>query len=65
MSEEAALAGRVAAEWAGLRLSDEEAERLAAAYRLIERDLAAFPADELKHVEPPLRSVPGPGSAVS
>jgi hypothetical protein len=64
MADDAALAGRLAV-WARLRVTDEEAEHLAAAYRSIERGLAAFPVDELKHVEPPLRSVPGPGSTAS
>ena len=65
MGDDAALVRRLAAVWAGIQLSDEEAESLAAAYRAVERGLAAFPVDELEHVEPPLRSVPGPGSAVS
>jgi hypothetical protein len=44
----------------GVDLSDAEAEALAAAYAAIARSVAAFPADDLKRTEPPLRSIPGP-----
>lgn len=48
------------AEWVGLDLSAAEAEALAAAYRTMANALARFPEDELKAVEPPLRSLPTP-----
>jgi hypothetical protein len=44
----------------GADLSDAEAEALAAWYANLARSVAAFPADDLKRVEPPLRSLPGP-----
>jgi hypothetical protein len=44
----------------GAELSDAEAEALAAWYANLARSVAAFPADDLKPVEPPLRSLPGP-----
>ena len=46
----------------GAELSDEEAEALLGWYATIARGVAAFPASDLKDVEPPLRSVPGPPS---
>jgi hypothetical protein len=45
---------------AGLELSDEDAKALAAAYASLARGVAAFPADDLRTVEPPLHSIPGP-----
>jgi cytochrome c553 len=44
----------------GADLSDAEAEALAAWYANLARSVAAFPGDDLKRVEPPLRSLPGP-----
>jgi len=44
----------------GVELSDAEAEALAAWYATLARSVAAFPAEDLKRTEPPLRSVPGP-----
>jgi hypothetical protein len=44
----------------GVELSDEEAQALAAVYASLARNVAAFPSADLKQVEPPLRSVPGP-----
>jgi hypothetical protein len=44
----------------GIELSDQDAEALAGWYAGFARGVAAFPADDLKRVEPPLRSVPGP-----
>jgi len=40
------------------QVSDDEAQALAAWYADLSRAVAAFPLDELKGVEPPLRSVP-------
>jgi hypothetical protein len=44
----------------GVELSDPEAEALATYYANLARSVAAFPAEELKRTEPPLRSIPGP-----
>ena len=44
----------------GVELSDTEAEALAAWYANLARSVAAFPAEDLKRIEPPLRSIPGP-----
>jgi hypothetical protein len=44
----------------GTVLSDQEAEVLVAWYANLARGVASFPLDELKGVEPPLRSVAGP-----
>jgi hypothetical protein len=44
----------------GVELSDAEAEALAAWYANLARAVAAYPAEDLKRIEPPLRSVPGP-----
>jgi hypothetical protein len=40
------------------RLTDADAEALAATNASLVRALAAFPAAELRRVEPPLRSLP-------
>lgn len=53
------------AERIGRDLSDAEAEALAAAYSTMANAIAKFPEDELKGVEPPLRSLPTPTSAAS
>jgi hypothetical protein len=44
----------------GAALSDQDAEALAGWYAGFSRGVAAFPAQDLKRVEPPLRSTPGP-----
>jgi hypothetical protein len=44
----------------GAQLTDTEADALAAWYLGFARGVAAFPAADLKRVEPPLRSTPGP-----
>jgi hypothetical protein len=44
----------------GVELSPEEAKALADLYASLAEKVAAFPADDLKQVEPPLRSTPGP-----
>jgi hypothetical protein len=44
----------------GIELSDPDAEALAGWYVNFARGVAAFPAADLKPVEPPLRSIPGP-----
>ena len=44
----------------GSPLSDAEAGGLAEWYAALSRGVAAFPESDLKRVEPPLRSVPGP-----
>jgi cytochrome c553 len=44
----------------GVALSDAEVEALAAYYATLARSVAAFPADDLRRTEPPLRSIPGP-----
>jgi hypothetical protein len=42
------------------RIAEEDAAALATWYAALARGVAAFPAADLKDVEPPLRSVPGP-----
>jgi hypothetical protein len=44
----------------GVELTDEEASALANWYANLARSVAAFPGADLKQVEPPLRSIPGP-----
>ncbi|HLZ28262.1 MAG TPA: hypothetical protein VKV73_13165 [Chloroflexota bacterium] len=44
----------------GLELAEQDVEALAGWYAGFARGVAGFPADDLKRVEPPLRSVPGP-----
>jgi len=44
----------------GVELTIDEAEALAAWYSSLARGVAAFPAADLRRVEPPLRSVPAP-----
>ena len=44
----------------GVELSDAEAEALATYYTNLARSVAAFPAEDLRRTEPPLRSIPGP-----
>ena len=53
-------AGAAIARRIGVALSDEEAAALADWYADISRRVAEFPQAELKSVEPPLRSTPGP-----
>jgi len=44
----------------GVELSDPDAEALATWYANLARSVATFPAQDMKDVEPPLRSIPGP-----
>ena len=44
----------------GVPLTDDETTALAEWYATITRAVAQFPLDDLKNVEPPLRSVAGP-----
>ncbi len=44
----------------GVGVSDEDAAALATWYANLSRSVAAFPAADLKDVEPPLRSIAGP-----
>jgi hypothetical protein len=44
----------------GSELAEQEAEALADWYATFARAVAAFPAADLKLVEPPLRAVAGP-----
>ena len=44
----------------GVELTDAEVEALATYYANLARSVAAFPAEDLKRTEPPLRSIPGP-----
>jgi hypothetical protein len=44
----------------GVELTDQEASALIDWYAHLARSVAAFPQADLKKVEPPLRSVPGP-----
>jgi hypothetical protein len=41
-------------------VTDAEAEALAAYYATLAKAVAGFPSEQLREVEPPLRSVPGP-----
>jgi hypothetical protein len=41
-------------------VTDAEAEALAAYYATLAKAVSAFPTEELRATEPPLRSVPGP-----
>jgi hypothetical protein len=49
----------------GVELSDQDATALAAAYASLARAVAAFPGDDLRTVEPPLHSIPGPAQPKS
>jgi len=44
----------------GAHITDEEAQTLAGWYANLARGVAAFSQAEMKCVEPPLRSTPGP-----
>jgi hypothetical protein len=44
----------------GVEISAQDVEALAAWHAGFARGVAAFPAADLRRVEPPLRSVPGP-----
>jgi hypothetical protein len=44
----------------GVELSEAEAQALAESYAGLARNVARFPAADLKAVEPPLRSIAGP-----
>jgi hypothetical protein len=52
--------GDAASQRIGVALSDQEAAALADWYADIARAVAEFPQADLKAVEPPLRSTPGP-----
>ena len=58
MAESAA--GEAVRQVVGAELSDAEAAALADCYAALARGVAAFPQADLKAVEPPLRSTPGP-----
>ena len=49
----------------GVDVDDQAAAALVDWYANLSRGVAAFPEAELKGVEPPLRSTPGPGPAES
>ena len=53
-------AGEAVRQVVGAELSDAEAAALANWYADLARGVAAFPQADLKAVEPPLRSTPGP-----
>jgi hypothetical protein len=53
-------AGEAVRQIVGAELSVEEAFTLADWYAALARGVAAFPQDDLKAVEPPLISTPGP-----
>jgi hypothetical protein len=55
-----AAAGEALRQVIRAELSDPEAAALADWYAAIVRGVAAFPQADLKAVEPPLRSTPGP-----
>jgi hypothetical protein len=44
----------------GVELSEHEVEGLLGAYEVLARAVAAFATEELRAVEPALRSIPGP-----
>ncbi|HYW90724.1 MAG TPA: hypothetical protein VFB50_23345 [Chloroflexota bacterium] len=44
----------------GAELSDEEADALVATSSALSKAVAAMPRQELRQVDPPLRSIPGP-----
>jgi hypothetical protein len=44
----------------GEAVTDDEAAALAANYATLAKAVRAFPTDELRATEPPLRSTPGP-----
>jgi hypothetical protein len=43
-------------------LSDADADRLLASYDALARAVAEFPLDDLREIEPALRSTPGPAA---
>jgi hypothetical protein len=47
----------------GTPLTDAEAEALATYYAALARSVQAFATDELRGIEPPLRSTPAPRRA--
>ena len=53
-------AGEVVREIVGVELSEQEAAALVDWYTVLARGVANFPQADLKAVEPPLRSIPGP-----
>src|SRR5205807_394277 len=44
----------------GAELDDREVEALIDAYAALARGVDSFPSEELRSLEPPLRSIPGP-----
>jgi hypothetical protein len=46
----------------GVEVSEQDAEALLAWYAGFARGVVAYPQADLKRVEPPLRSVPGPSA---
>jgi hypothetical protein len=57
---EQALSQRIVREIVGAWTTDDEAAALAEWYANLSRGVAAYPEADLKGVEPPLRSTPGP-----
>ena len=53
-------AGEVVREVVGVELSEQEAAALVDWYTALAGGVANFPQADLKAVEPPLRSIPGP-----
>jgi cytochrome c553 len=53
-------AGEAVRQIVGAGLSEEDAAALAEWYAALARGVTAFPQQDLKAVEPPLRSTPGP-----
>ena len=52
--------GQMVKEIIGAELTDQEVSALVQGYATLALSVAAFPGADLKRVEPPLRSVPGP-----
>jgi len=57
---EQALSPQVVGQIIGNQVTDAEATALAEWYAALARGVAAYPQADLKGVEPPLRSTPGP-----
>ena len=49
----------------GAHVTDEQAQALTTYYANLAQAVAAFATDELRQVEPPLRSIAGPRQAAS
>ena len=54
------VSGQMVKEIIVAELTDQEVSALVEGYATLARSVAAFPGADLKWVEPPLRSVPGP-----